>query len=252
MARTRIRGQNPYLKRTMLFSARSATPRHTSNVGEENLKGSFRRRHKRSLPAPSLAPCSPRGRCGRRMTPLYMERAMILTRWYPNLVCTGPRTAPMSLPSSKTTSSNSETIMPGLKLPRSPPRFFDGQVEYCIAMSPKSAPSSIWRLMSRHCSSVLTSTCEARATVPGGGAVNCLFSKAPSMTFLKPSKNPMDIGARRIERARDTGGAKAAATPRKSAKRKVRSMVPGRVNTARTTQSLRQRRRCPLREPNEN
>jgi hypothetical protein len=60
--------------------------------------------------------------------------------WYPNLVLTGGEVWPFS--SSKAAFSNSLTILPLVKVPKSPPFLLEGQRETCWATAPNFSPLS--------------------------------------------------------------------------------------------------------------
>src|SRR3954463_3706199 len=67
----------------------------------------------------------------------------------------------------KTTLSNALTIWPGLNSPRCPPFFAELQVEYFLAITPKSAPLAISCFIFSASLCVLTKICRADA--------DCLF-----------------------------------------------------------------------------
>lgn len=82
------------------------------------------------------------------------SRSLIRIRWWPNWVFTQPWTLPTS--SLNTTLSNGSTIWPGPKVPKSPPRFPEGQRECVFAMSAKSSPAAIFVFRSSHSPFVFT------------------------------------------------------------------------------------------------
>lgn len=75
--------------------------------------------------------------------------------WYPNLVLTGAEVCPFS--SSKAAFSNSFTILPLVKVPKSPPFLLDGQRETCWATAPNFSPLSRRAFAAFASVSVLTS-----------------------------------------------------------------------------------------------
>jgi hypothetical protein len=80
-----------------------------------------------------------------------------LIMWYPNFVLTGSEVCPFS--SAKAAFSNSLTILPLVKVPRSPLFFEDGQIELFLAIEPNFSPFSSRVLMFFASVSVLTSMC---------------------------------------------------------------------------------------------
>jgi len=75
--------------------------------------------------------------------------------WCPNLVLTGTEVWPFS--SSKAAFSNSLTILPLVKVPRSPPFLPEGHKETCWATAPNFSPLSMRDLAFFASVSVLTS-----------------------------------------------------------------------------------------------
>jgi hypothetical protein len=65
---------------------------------------------------------------------------------------------------------------PGEKVPRSPPRFADGQEEYFFAAIAKSAPPAISFLISRHLVLDLTKMCDALAVTLASQVVDAMQS----------------------------------------------------------------------------
>jgi len=61
-------------------------------------------------------------------------------------------------------------MVPGRKLPKLPPIFRLGQVEYSLAKLVKEAPSEIFSIIMVASSSLGTRMCRAVALTPSGGA----------------------------------------------------------------------------------
>ena len=71
---------------------------------------------------------------------LMMRYSSLFIMWYPNLVFTTGEICPFWR--AKAASSNSFTIFPLPKVPRSPPRFFEGQSETSLAIFANFSPFS--------------------------------------------------------------------------------------------------------------
>lgn len=100
----------------------------------------------------------------------------------------GPINSPTLVAGLKMAASNSFTIVPGSKLPRDPPVFPEGQVEYSRASAAKVASpvaSFCWTCSASFL--VLTKICRAVALTASGGALYSSLANA----LDKPSNNPM-------------------------------------------------------------